>query len=143
MIVPDKRFTFDHYLPLTRVSEILAARAEERETHTSVAVIAHCAETTHNVPLRHWIGIHAPTGMPPYIERLRAALELLKLKSTDYIDVHGWHFTPSSFLAILETLSEMKLIGFEVERIYGTSFGSMEFFAVLRKGQDRMFDQKY
>jgi SAM-dependent methyltransferase len=134
LIVPDKRFVFDHYMPLTRVSEVLAAHAEAREVHTATSIIAHYAETTHNSPLRHWIGFHRPLrGTLPYVQRLRAALELVSIESADYIDVHSWCFTPTSFLTILETLSQMNMIGFNIERVYGTPFGSNEFFAILQR----------
>jgi SAM-dependent methyltransferase len=137
VIVPDKRFVFDYHMPLTRTSEVLAAHAEAREVHTTASIIAHHAETTHNSPLRHWIGFHRPPhGTLPYVQRLREALELARIGSGNYIDVHAWFFTPSSFLAILETLSQMNMIGFNIERVYGTPFGSNEFFAVLQRKPD-------
>jgi predicted SAM-dependent methyltransferase len=134
VIVPDKRFIFDHYLPLTRVSDVLAAHAEAREVHTPASIITHYAETTHNSPLRHWLGFHRPLRTTaPYVERLRAALELVSIRSADYVDVHCWCFTPPSLVDVLKTLSEMNMIGFRIDLVYGTPFGSNEFFAVLHK----------
>ena len=134
VIIPDKRFIFDHYLPLTRVSEVLAAHTEAREVHTAASVIAHHAETTHNSPIRHWLGFHRPPRMgPAYLDRLREALNLTSARTKDYIDVHSWFFTPTSFLNIAKTLSQAGFIGFTVERVYGTPFGSNEFFVVLKK----------
>jgi SAM-dependent methyltransferase len=134
VIVPDKRFIFDYYIPLTRVSEVLAAHAEAREVHTAASIIAHHAETTHNSPLRHWIGFHRPLrGTLPYPQRLLEALELVNIGSADYVDVHSWCFTPTGFLSILETLSQTKMINFDIERVYGTPFGSNEFLAVLQR----------
>jgi SAM-dependent methyltransferase len=134
VIVPDKRFVFDYYLPETRASDVLAAHAEAREVHTAASIIAHHAETTHNIPMRHWMGFHRPLRTTsPYVERLQAALKLTSTETEDYIDVHGWFFTPKSFLGILETLSQVGAICFDIERVYGTPFGSNEFFAVLRK----------
>jgi SAM-dependent methyltransferase len=134
VIVPDKRFIFDHYLPLTRVSDVIAAHTEAREVHTAASVITHYAETTHNSPIRHWLGFHRPprTG-PPYLDRLREALKMTSAGKTDYIDVHSWFFTPTNFLAIITTLAQAGLIGLTIERVYGTPFGSNEFFAVLRR----------
>jgi SAM-dependent methyltransferase len=134
VIVPDKRFVFDYYIPVTRASEVLAAHAEAREVHTAASVIAHHAETTHNIPMWHWMGFHLPLrSTPPYVERLQAALKLVSIENKDYIDVHGWFFTPNNFLGIVETLSQLGAIGFKIERVYGTPFGSNEFFAVLQK----------
>ena len=134
VIVPDKRFIFDYYIPPTRVSEVLGAHAEAREVHTAAAIIAHHAETTHNSPWRHWIGLHRPLrGTLPYPQRLLEALQLVRIGGADYVDVHSWCFTPAGFLTILETLSQTNLIDFEIERVYGTPFGSNEFLAVLRR----------
>jgi SAM-dependent methyltransferase len=134
LILPDKRFTFDHYVPLTRVSDVLAAHAEVREFHTQTSIFYHYAETTHNSALRHWIGFHRPLRtLPAYIERLRAALELARKKTADYIDVHCWFFTPPSFVTVLKTLSDMNMIGLKIDCVYGTPIGSSEFFAVLQK----------
>jgi SAM-dependent methyltransferase len=133
LIVPDQRFCFDHYLPPSRSSEVLAAHVEARAVHTPAAIIAHYAETTHNNALRHWIGFHRPPNQSARsVERLRSALALIDPRGTGYLDVHGWFFTPSSFQTILDTLAQMHLIGFRIDRVYGTSFGSSEFFAVLR-----------
>jgi SAM-dependent methyltransferase len=138
VMLPDKRFTFDHYIPLTRVSDVLAADAEAREVHTLTSILYHYAETTHNSALRHWLGIHRSSGTsPPYVERLRAALEVTRDRSGDYIDVHCWCFTPPSFLTVLNTLSEMNMIRLGIERVYGTPMGSSEFFAILQKSPDR------
>jgi predicted SAM-dependent methyltransferase len=134
VIVPDKRFVFDHYMSVTRVSEVLAAHAEAREVHTAASIIAHHAETTHNIAMRHWMGFHRPLRTTAtYVERLQAALKLISIENKDYIDVHGWFFTPNDFVGIVETLSQLGAIGFKLERVYGTPFGSYEFFAVLRK----------
>jgi predicted SAM-dependent methyltransferase len=134
VIIPDKRFIFDYYVAVTRVSEVIAAHVEAREVHTAASIITHFAESTHNKPLRHWLGFHRPLrGTPAYVERLRAALELTSVSQADYVDVHSWFFTPRSFLLIMRTLSEAQMIGLSIERVYGTPFGSNEFFAVLQK----------
>jgi len=134
LIIPDKRFSFDHYLPETRASELLAARLEARTAHTPAAILAHRADTTHNVPWRHWLGLHRPERREaPKAARLRAALEQLQAADGGCVDVHGWFFTPSSFHSIIGTLIELGALRLRLERIYGTSFGSGEFFAVLRR----------
>jgi predicted SAM-dependent methyltransferase len=134
VIVPDKRFIFDHYVPVTRVSEVLAAHMEARQVHTAASIITHFSETTHNSPMRHWLGFHRPLrATSPHVERLRRVLELAGAGKSEYVDVHGWFFTPHSILAILKMLSQVDMIGLNVERVYGTPFGSNEFFTVLQK----------
>ena len=135
-IVPDKRFSFDHYLPETRASELLAAHWERRTVHTPSAILAHRADTTHNTPWRHWIGLHRPGhGADSRVTRLRKAMLELRGAGDDYIDVHGWFFTPPSFQLVMETLIELGAVRFHLERVHGTSFASGEFFAVLRSAR--------
>jgi SAM-dependent methyltransferase len=136
LIVPDKRFMADHYLPLTRVSEVLAARIVGRELPSHESIIAHFAETTHSSPRLHWMGFHRQLRVRPHIERLTEALKQAS-KQSDYVDVHCWTFTPTSFYTILNVVLEMEWIDLEIERVYGTSFCASEFFAVLRKRQTK------
>jgi SAM-dependent methyltransferase len=136
LIVPDKRFMGDYYQPLARVSEVLAARVVGRELPSHESIISCAAETTHSSPRLHWMGFHRQLRTRPYSERLTEGLQQAS-KHSDYVDAHCWTFTPMSFCSILNVLSEMGWIDLEIERVYGTSFFSSEFFAVLRKRQTR------
>ena len=134
LIVPDKRFMGDYYQPLARASEVLAARMAGRELPSHEAIISCVAETTHSSPRLHWMGFHRQRRAPSYADRLAEGLRQAG-KHSEYVDAHCWAFTPTSFCSILTVLSEMKWIDLEIEHVYGTSFFSSEFFAVLRKRQ--------
>ncbi len=137
LIIPDRRFTFDHYLPDTRASDLLAASLERRRKHTLASVLAHYADTTHNAPMRHWIGLHRPERRPlSSAAELRAGLDRVRAANGAYVDVHAWCFSPQSFKIAITTLIELGSLRFRIERIYGTPFGSGEFFAILRRPSD-------
>jgi hypothetical protein len=132
LIVPDKRYCFDHFLPESSLAEVVAAFHEERRTHVFRSVFEHRLSTCHNDPTAHWRGEH---GIPPQpnAARLRQVKDQWAAAAGGYIDVHAWQFTPKSFKSIIETTFRLELHEFEPERVYRTLHGSPEFFAVLRR----------
>lgn len=134
LVIPDKRFCFDHYIPETSVGEIISNHLEKRTNHTLTNVLKHKLETTHNDPVRHWDGDHG-------IQSYKLNLETVLIQSskfhdeskTSYVDVHSMFFTPESFSSVMRELLELKLTDFTVERVYQTVKNDLEFFAILRK----------
>jgi hypothetical protein len=134
LVIPDKKFCFDHYIPETSVCEIISNHLEKRTNHTLTNVLKHKLETTHNDPVRHWNGDHGTQGYKLTLETvLSQATKFYDESKTTYMDVHSMFFTPESFSDVLKELLELKLIDFKVERIYQTVRNDLEFFAVLRK----------
>jgi SAM-dependent methyltransferase len=131
LLVPDKRYCFDHYIPLSSLAEIMIARHERRKAHTLRSVIEHRALITHNDSLRHWQGDHG-VMFENFEQRLRAALREFDDVKGGYIDVHAWYFTYDSASAILAALQHMRLIQFATHRVYAPRHGSNEFWMILR-----------
>jgi hypothetical protein len=133
LIIPDKRYCFDHFLPCSMVSDIIEAYMDERKVHSASSVIEHCALITHNDCARHWQGDHSDSGNDSHVsKRIRDAMNLFENSSGKYIDVHAWQFTPLSFHKIIKLLFELGLIPLSVERVYNTPNGRNEFVAILR-----------
>ncbi|WP_205412254.1 class I SAM-dependent methyltransferase [Sphingomonas crusticola] len=132
LIIPDKRYCFDHFIADSTIADVLAAYREERSAHTLKSVIEHRALTTHNESLRHWQGDH---GDPERrrAARVQAALDEYDRAAGGYVDVHAWYFTPPGFRSIVNTLSELGLIGLEIAGLYHPAFGRNEFCAILRR----------
>lgn len=131
LIIPDKRYCFDHFIPETTIADVIDARGRER--HTLANVIRHRALVTHNEPIRHWRGDHgAPRGIadPRFIQR---AVQEYENAAGAYVDVHAWQFTPSSFRMLLEQLRNLDLAPFLCEQAFATVYGRFEFCAVLKK----------
>lgn len=128
LAIPDARYCFDHFLPLSSPDDVEAARG--RRVHTAASVIAHRLHTTHSDPLKHWLGVHGRPN-PSSLARWQAEREAERADAGQYIDVHAWMFSPATFRGIVEATS--KLTGMVVERVHDTEGGHMEFFAVLRR----------
>ena len=132
LIVPDKRYCFDHFIAESTIAEVLQAYHEARTTHTLRSVIEHRALTVHNSAPRHWEGDH---GMAERnrAARVRAAIEEYEAAAGDYIDVHAWYFTPPTFRSIMGTLNALGLIGLEIAGLYHPAYGRNEFCAILKR----------
>lgn len=133
LIIPDKRYCFDHFLPESSIAQIIAAYAEGRRVHTLASIVEHMALTTHNDSTRHWAGDHGDPAKGR-AARIRAALDRHEAADGGYVDVHAWQFTPSSFREAIDMLAALGLIGLEVGEVYDTVRGRNEFCAVLRPG---------
>jgi SAM-dependent methyltransferase len=131
IIVPDKRYCFDHYLAESTVADVLEAHHARRAVHTLASVVEHRALTTHNDPARHWRGDNGPVPNDP--KRYRDAVAEHEAAAGGYIDVHAWQFTPNSFRHLTQMLHDLSLTKLAPLRVYDTPYGSNEFYAVLAK----------
>ncbi|HYI39435.1 MAG TPA: hypothetical protein VE053_03865 [Allosphingosinicella sp.] len=133
LIVPDKRYCFDHFSPETTVADIIQAHRERRTTHSPASIVLN-SMLAHNDSLRHWVGLHgAKPRVPVGDEEVRRVFdEVDRTCEGEYIDVHAWRFTPLGFREIIEDLRRLGKINFEAEQVFDTAFGAIEFCAVLR-----------
>ncbi|WP_425989026.1 hypothetical protein [Brevundimonas sp. TWP2-3-2] len=131
MLIPDRRFCFDHFLAETTIADVLEAYVERRARHAPRHVIEHIALTCHNDPAAHWRGEHGPRPLGDD-GRLGVALEKLAAAGDDYIDVHAWHFTPMSFRELMQGVAASGLSRMRPLRVYDTPHGRSEFVAVLQ-----------
>lgn len=135
LVVPDKRFCFDHFLAESTIADILDAFEEERAVHSLGSQVEHVALVTHNDPARHWRGDHGSMSDDERRRRAAEAIGAYRRSAGDYVDVHAWQFTPASFRAAMRTLVDLGLSAFEVEAVYDTPRDRAEFCAVLRRAR--------
>lgn len=129
VVIPDKRYCFDHFMAESNVAEVVWADSENRSVHTLRSVIEHEALTTHNFPSRHWEKDHGSNK--PDNSKIQEAINKFVKSKGEYIDVHAWYFTPDSFRDILTSTFELGLQPFEIKHLYPTFRNNLEFYAVL------------
>lgn len=132
LIIPDKRYCFDHFIAPSSIADVMQAYEDARTVHTLKSVIEHRALTTHNDTQRHWNGNHGNNEVRQSA-RIANALAEYTAASGGYIDVHAWYFTPPSFRAIVTALRGLGLIGLEIAGLYHPAFGRNEFCAILQR----------
>lgn len=134
LLIPDRRYCFDHYLRDSTLADVLDAYYAERKVHTLKSVVEHRVLTTHNDSLRHWKGDH--TSDKDIVSTTRDAVREWEAAAGGYVDVHAWQFTPLSFQNIILTLGGLGYIALTPARVYPTLYGSNEFCAVLEKPRE-------
>ena len=132
LIIPDKRYCFDYFLPESKVSEILRAYDENHVKPNKYQVLEHRALTTHNDPREHWLGNHG-IELNNFEGRARSAIEEFENSKGIYIDVHCWQFTPKSIVTIVHALHQLSLINLTVQRVIETPKNDLEFCLILSK----------
>jgi SAM-dependent methyltransferase len=132
LIVPDKRYCFDHFITESTLAGIISAHLERRTVHTLKSVIEHRAYLTHNDAGRHWIGDHHAPILSHNLEPIVHAIQEFERANGAYIDVHAWQFTPASFKTIMMQLCQLKMTELHPLRVYPTIRNSLEFCAILR-----------
>jgi SAM-dependent methyltransferase len=134
IVVPDKRYCFDHFLAETTIAEALDGHYRNNKSHSLKSVIEHRALTTHNDFAAHWRGEHGTSRLQSSgMAVLHAAIREYEAAKGAYIDVHAWQFTPTSFRQLFEQLFELNYSSLKPIRVYNTVGNTPEFCAILQK----------
>lgn len=138
LVIPDACYSFDHFLALSTIGDVIDAHLAGRRRHNPRNVLDHLLLLTHNDPVRHWAGDHGADPQHQPLDSYRRGVmqrALADLRShARYIDAHAWRFQPPTFRAIMQTLFDIGLTRLRVQRLYPTRRNHAEFFAVL--GED-------
>jgi SAM-dependent methyltransferase len=134
LAVPDKRFCFDYFRPLTTTGDILASHRLSRTRHTKQTIFNHNAYVVSANGICAW-GQHSVENLA-FFHSLEAAYSSFLTYGEDnaspYIDMHAWQFTPASFELLFLELARLKVTDWRVDWI-GRASGC-EFHAWLRRG---------
>jgi SAM-dependent methyltransferase len=129
LIVPDKRYCFDHFLPASDVVDALAAHADKSKRHTVQNLFRHRIGTTHNDPLRHWMGDHGEINLDR--DAIESVMVEWKENEGTYMDVHAWQFQPSSFKKMMGQLKDAGFFNYEIMEVFPTPKGRLEFTVLI------------
>ena len=133
LIIPDKRYCFDRFRPLTGISQIIDAHFSECSVHSAGTV----AEFYLNVVAKaNMIAWGADTqGDYVFVHTLEDAKQGMDQARADqiYTDTHSWCFVPHSFRLLIHDLHSLGLIPFQ-EVDYSPSAGCEFFMTLGRSG---------
>lgn len=131
LAIPDKRYCFDHYRPITSISAIIDSHIQKAIHHSPGTVLENFLNM---VSLGGTIAWNSKTtGEYSFVHSLKDAAKKMDLVSDSdaYLDVHAWCFTPHSFRLLIHDLFCLGLIPFQEVTFYPTK-GS-EFFVTLSR----------
>jgi SAM-dependent methyltransferase len=134
LAIPDKRFCFDYFMPISLTADTLDALLVQRTRHTKRSQYHHVAYTSKMDDVCAWT--QGPMGELSFLNGdIKAAKNAYDMHKTDpdapYVDAHTWYFTPSSFKLILLELGQLGLVDFETEAYFPPC--GCEFIVCLRK----------
>lgn len=131
LAVPDKRYCFDYFRPHSTTGQVLAAHRQGGGRHRPEAHFDFVAYSCRNDGAIAWGQVAPGTFQLVTPSLIGAWTHFLGQPSEQYVDCHGWQFTPSSFELIVLELEALGLIDFQVIRSFPPD-GS-EFIVQLRK----------
>jgi predicted SAM-dependent methyltransferase len=134
LAVPDKRFCFDYFRPLTTTGDVLEAHLARRSRHTRRNLFDYHAYVVRNAGSGAW-GQSTVQDLE-FFHSFTEAEHMLRKAGEDaqapYIDSHAWQFTPSSFELLLLELARLGETDWQVAHI--TPATGCEFYVRLRRG---------
>lgn len=140
LVIPDMRFCFDHFRPVTSIARVVEAHVQKRTLHTPGTACEHVLHVAHKDGQGCW-----NTNQVGNYKLLHPSTDGLKffqqaLQQTEYLDFHAWCFTPSSFRLIMHDLYMLGLTNFREIAFYPTS--GCEFYITLsRQGPPPNFNR--
>mgnify|MGYP006418494735 FL=1 len=135
IILPDKRYCFDHFIKESTVADIITQNINKSNIHSAKSVIEHIALTCHNDAGRHWNNYH---GNQTYVSNTDSIIDAINqykksVSNNQYFDVHSLQFTPDSFENIINLLNQLDYIDLVIDNVYNTVKNSCEFYVILKK----------
>lgn len=141
LAIPDKRYTFDAFKPLSTTGQALEAHHGRHLRHSRRTAFDNLA---FNVGSSH--GIAWGSGLPPSAFSSLATLAEAKAMfdshnpsaEAPYVDFHCWIVCPASFELLVRELAFLGDIDFRLAHILPTT--GCEFFCALRRGREAVND---
>jgi SAM-dependent methyltransferase len=137
LALPDKRFCFDYFRPLTLAPAWIEAFEHKLTRHARRTLLESSAYQMSNGEKNAWGQFDGTrislAGRTETAERDARASGLAE--SAPYVDCHAWCFTPASFELLILEVGILDLIGFHIKRLFPTE--GHEFFVSLRKGREQ------
>ena len=134
LVIPDKRYCFDYFRPLTGLGKIVDAHYQKYAIHTPGTAAEYYLNVVRKGNDIAWNQYNQ--GNYAFVHTLTDALESIDaiINRQTYLDVHAWCFTPSSFRLIIEDLYALGYISVREVGFFPTS--NSEFYITLgHRGQ--------
>ncbi|TZF91183.1 class I SAM-dependent methyltransferase [Cognatilysobacter lacus] len=141
LVVPDKRYCFDHLRRCSSSGDVIQAHLERRTRHTPGQVFDHFVGACKLDEAGSWHRDTAGRIGRVYTPEFAQAMHEASRISRDYLDIHAWVFTPSSFRLVVHDLNALGYA--RVDEIAFTDTRDCEFFIAYAnrtsgQSQDRL-----
>ena len=138
LVVPDKRFCFDRFRPITGLARIVDSHVGGHKIHSPGAVAEYILNVANKGGQGSW-----NAGLPgdyAFFHSARQAGEAMRhvRENSAYVDIHNWCFVPHSFRLLLDDLHTLGYTPLREVEFHPTE--GFEFYVTLgrRGGGPRM-----
>ncbi|WP_020504451.1 methyltransferase domain-containing protein [Lamprocystis purpurea] len=135
LAVPDKRWCFDLFKPISTTGQILAAHRARLARHSPDKLFDHNAYSASDRGRTCW-GREKLSDLHFYVrlENAKVAFDAWRDESdAPYVDCHAWQFTPSSFELLILELGEIGAVDWQIDWVVPQP--TTEFTVHLRRGR--------
>ncbi len=141
LAVPDQRYCFDFFKPLTTTGDVLEAHAAGRARHARRTAWNQLAYSVYMGGKGAWgqEPVHDLRFTDPFGGAAQAMAAFRDDEHAAYTDCHAWQFTPSRFRLVILELAQLALVDFRIDALEAT-WGA-EFLCRLRRGAERIADE--
>lgn len=132
LIIPDKRYCFDYFRTESSLAQVIDTYLQKPKNHSP----GICAEFFLKAVLLDGLLLWKKDCQGTFEHRYNTPQDALQAMETvierqEYLDVHHWVFTPSSFMQLISDLQELDLMPFKI--INHLDNDGFEFFVALQK----------
>jgi SAM-dependent methyltransferase len=128
LVIPDKRYCFDHFRALTTTGEVLDAFEQRRIRPTAGSVFDNMVNCVTLEDQGSW-SVDSRQGEFRSVYSFEEARNSWERAKEGYEDAHVWCFTPTSFRLIFQDLTALGLMSFDMIHEFDTA--GNEFFVTL------------
>lgn len=131
LAIPDKRYCFDYFRPLTGLAKVIDAHFYSHSIHSPGSAAEYFMNVVSKGKKIAWS--KGSTGDFEFVHTLEDAIGATKsvVEDNAYLDVHAWCFTPHSFRLLLNDLYHLGYSPFQEMAFHEAS--GCEFFVTLNK----------
>jgi SAM-dependent methyltransferase len=119
LIIPDKRYAFDYFRPVSTTGELLDAFEQRRTLPSAGSVFDHHAYAAKRGENIAW-SADDPGELSLVHTFAEARQEWKQAHDGDYTDVHIWRFTPVSFRLIVDDLFALGVTNLRICKVFDT-----------------------
>jgi predicted SAM-dependent methyltransferase len=131
LVIPDKRYCFDHFRPITGLSSVIDKHYSANKIHSAGAIAEYFLNVVSKDGAIGWQAHSEGTyNLVHTRDEARINMQAV-IEHNAYIDVHAWCFVPHSFRLLVNDLYDLGLIAFKEVSFQPTQ--DYEFYITLSR----------
>ncbi len=134
LVIPDIRYHFDYFRPITGISKVIDAYYDKKTIHSAGTTVEyHLNCTTRGSQIAWEEGFKGEFSLLYTCKDAYNQMQRV-IQKKEYLDLHAWSFTPTSFRVLIQDLNDLGFISFR-EVCFFPSAGCEFYITLGKKGE--------